>query len=323
MLSICIPSYNRADYLLKALASIYSQENNSLVFEVCISNNCSSDNYSKVEEYINKTSPGNIKYIVQDMPLSIDENMHFVTNMASGDYVYFLGDDDYFYLNAFSNLEKLLIDNDVDLATFNATIIDADDNVIDSHFSLLSQKYDFFERAFLELCDKTYFGAVLIKRKYLTDDYFNLLTGSSHAYCCFWLNMLNNESWKFNIFIPNFSCVYMRRAEKFYNLSTVHYNDIFIYFKVFHNSLKTSKARKLNEIYLVSYIKKTYSIRFMTLVFRSGASFNDIFISEYNQLIYVNPVMFFIKKIISRVLSVDAIYKISKYIYKEIKGARN
>ncbi|HGF6568830.1 TPA: glycosyltransferase, partial [Yersinia enterocolitica] len=46
MLSICIPSYNRANYLLKALNSIYSQNNHSMDFEVCISNNCSSDDYS-------------------------------------------------------------------------------------------------------------------------------------------------------------------------------------------------------------------------------------------------------------------------------------
>lgn len=320
MLSICIPSYNRAAYLFKALTSIYSQKNHNLIFEVCISNNCSSDDYSKVEEYIYEINQSNIKYIVQKSPISIDDNMHYVTNMASGDYIYFLGDDDYFYSNAFNNLENLLLTNDLDLATFNATIIDAHDNIIGSHFNLSAKKYNCFNDAFLELCDKTYFGAVLVKKKYLSDNYFNLLTGSSHAYCCFWLNMLNNENWDFTIIIPDFPCVYMRRAEKFYNLASVHYNDIFIFFKVFHNSLKTQKARELNEIYLASYIKKTYSIRFMALVFRNSAKFNDIYISKFNELIPVNPNLFFIKKLIARVLSINIIYSMSKSIYKKLSS---
>ncbi|CQJ56801.1 TPA: glycosyltransferase family 2 protein [Yersinia enterocolitica] len=320
MLSICIPSYNRANYLLKALNSIYSQNNHSMDFEVCISNNCSSDDYSKVEDYIDEINQYNIRYIIQKSPLSIDDNMHYVTKMARGDYIYFLGDDDYFYSDAFNKLEELLLKNDVDLATFNATIIDASDNIVGSHFNIAPDKYDCFDDAFLDLCDKTYFGAVLVKRKYLSDNYFNLLAGSSHAYCCFWLNMLNREYWNFNIIIPDFPCVYMRRAEKFYNLASVHYNDIFIYFKVFHNSLKIPKARKLNEIYLASYIKKTYSIRFMVLVFRRSAKFNDIYISKHNELIYVNPILFFIKKLIARVLSVDVVYYISKFIYKKFRS---
>ena len=88
MLSICIPSYNRANYLLKALNSIYSQNNHSMNFEVCISNNCSSDDYSKVEDYIDEINQYNIRYIIQESPLSIDDNMHYVTKMARGDYIY-------------------------------------------------------------------------------------------------------------------------------------------------------------------------------------------------------------------------------------------
>lgn len=131
--------------------------------------------------------------------------------------------------------------------------------------------------------------------------------------------MFNRECWNFNIIILDFLCVYMRRVEKFYNLVSVYYNDIFIYFKVFYNSFKILMVRKLNEIYLVSYIKKIYSIWFMVLVFRSFVKFNGIYISKYNELIYVNLSLFFIKKLIVRVLLVDVVYYIFKFIYKKFR----
>lgn len=89
--------------------------------------------------------------------------MYYVIKMVRGDYIYFFGDDDYFYLDVFNKLEELLFKNDVDLVMFNVIIIDVSDNIVGFYFNIVFYKYDCFDDVFFEFCDKIYFGVVLVK----------------------------------------------------------------------------------------------------------------------------------------------------------------
>ena len=54
LLSICIPTYNRSNYLKICLNSIMSQVDINLPIEIIVSDNCSTDNSLEIiDEYIN------------------------------------------------------------------------------------------------------------------------------------------------------------------------------------------------------------------------------------------------------------------------------
>lgn len=82
ILSICIPTYNRADYLRKCLEAIVSQDGFDERVEVVISDNCSTDDTGKVAgEFAEKH--GNIRYFRNDANYR-DRNFALSLQRASG-----------------------------------------------------------------------------------------------------------------------------------------------------------------------------------------------------------------------------------------------
>ena len=74
LLSICIPTFNRAELLKNTLTSIYSQKANHSDFEVVISDNCSTDHTEEVVfEFLNNHN--NINYIKLSEPIYSDNNI--------------------------------------------------------------------------------------------------------------------------------------------------------------------------------------------------------------------------------------------------------
>src|SRR3989344_7929992 len=96
LLSICIPTYNRAGYLKECLDSIVSQFGDPEVYqsvEIVVSDNASPDNTREVvEEYRQKFS--NIKYFRNDKNIGFDLNVINVVEKANGEYCWYMGDDD-------------------------------------------------------------------------------------------------------------------------------------------------------------------------------------------------------------------------------------
>ena len=105
LLSICIPTYNRAEYLKQTLNSIVKSEGFCDDVEVVVSDNCSTDNTEEVcKEFIQKYS--NIKYFKQSQPTYIaDQNFIDVLSLATGKYLK-LSNDTMFYRK--SSLKKFL-----------------------------------------------------------------------------------------------------------------------------------------------------------------------------------------------------------------------
>ncbi|MBK9099382.1 MAG: glycosyltransferase family 2 protein [bacterium] len=108
VISICIPHYNRAEYLLKVLDSIMEQTYTNI--EVIISDDCSKDDSeTKIPEYIKKVTesgtPIKFKYIRQIKNLGYDANLRASLEAGSGDYLFILGNDD--GLNGLDAIQKL------------------------------------------------------------------------------------------------------------------------------------------------------------------------------------------------------------------------
>ncbi|WP_182970705.1 glycosyltransferase family 2 protein [Aeromonas veronii] len=236
--------------------------------------------------------------------------MHFVTKMASGDYIYYLGDDDFFQNDAFTRLSKLCSVDNVDLAIFNGTLVDGDSVVVGNHFKLPSRKYSQFSEAFMDLRDKGMFGAVLVKKELIRDDLFSALYGSSHAYGCFWLAMLNNPERQYAIEIPDFPCVFLRVARKNYNVISVYYKDIPLEFELYRQLISSNEGRNLNELVWTQYKKKICSLRFMISIFSQGGKCKDINSGQ--------GILFSTKRVVAYICASNVMYPLLKKTYRFI-----
>ena len=119
-LSICIPTYNRSKHLKNCLESIVSNEiKNNLDFQICISNNCSTDETeSLVQSYIGKLP---IKYNKNEANLGVARNVLKVIEIAESDFVWLIGDDDLLMPNAIIEVINLIQNHpDVDYFYVNS-----------------------------------------------------------------------------------------------------------------------------------------------------------------------------------------------------------
>ncbi len=106
-ISICIPQFNRIEYLLKSLDVIQNQSYED--FEVVISDDCSQDETKeRIREYIEK-SKYSITYFRFDQNQGYDRNLRKSLELANGDYCFVLGNDDTLaHNNVLRELEKFL-----------------------------------------------------------------------------------------------------------------------------------------------------------------------------------------------------------------------
>ena len=93
ILSICIPTYNRADYLDKTLDAICFQEVFRLTdkIEIVISDNCSNDNTHEICQKYIKYYPDKIKYFKNQKNI-YDDNYQKVLSYGKGKYLKLLND---------------------------------------------------------------------------------------------------------------------------------------------------------------------------------------------------------------------------------------
>lgn len=122
-LSICIPTYNRAGYLKKALESIKIQLDGSPLLmesvEVVVSDNCSTDNTSEVVESYKKHFK-HLTYVASKKNVGFDLNIYSVVKNASGTYCWYLGDDDIIINGAIGFIYSCLKEEKYDFVGINA-----------------------------------------------------------------------------------------------------------------------------------------------------------------------------------------------------------
>jgi glycosyltransferase involved in cell wall biosynthesis len=98
-ISILIPTYNRANYLIKnlqILSNFINELNLNNKIEIIISDNCSSDSTElKVTDFINNNLDIRIQFFRQNSNLGLEKNALFVLAKAQSEFVMYLGDDDY------------------------------------------------------------------------------------------------------------------------------------------------------------------------------------------------------------------------------------
>ncbi|WP_172917222.1 glycosyltransferase family 2 protein [Capnocytophaga canis] len=176
-LSVCIPTYNRCEILkdtLEGVITFFVERN----VEVCISNNASTDGTDEYIKELVRLYPS-IKYNKQVKNVSIDENMVDVILMATGDYIFPLGDDDKIDVRHIENEIFDSICDGVDLKIFNGRL--GENYLLET--DLLGSSFDNLECAFESLWSKMPFGSFMFHRDllvFMQKD--NRFMNTSHAY---------------------------------------------------------------------------------------------------------------------------------------------
>ena len=117
LVSICIPTFNGAGTLSKTLDIIIPQLSKS--FEIIISDDCSTDDtLSIAREFQSRFNI--IKVFKNNKNLGMDKNFHKVTQLASGKYIWFCGQDDLLGEGILSQVIKMLTENsDIGILNLN------------------------------------------------------------------------------------------------------------------------------------------------------------------------------------------------------------
>jgi len=134
-LTIGIPAFNSCNELKKSIEIILDQIKALKEIEVLICDNSSDDNTQVVVEGYIKKHPNIIRYIRHEVNLGMDRNFWSIIKNSKGDFVHFLGDDDYYMEYGIERIMKIIQSNTLDaillsnnyLNTCNGQIIENKD----------------------------------------------------------------------------------------------------------------------------------------------------------------------------------------------------
>jgi len=115
-LSICVPTYNRAEFLPATLESIAAQWGDDL--ELTVSDNASTDDTDRIVERF-RTRLGAVRYFRWDANQGADRNYLKSVEIATGDYCWILGSDDPIAPGAIATLRAAIAARAPTIVLFN------------------------------------------------------------------------------------------------------------------------------------------------------------------------------------------------------------
>ncbi|MBA3710375.1 MAG: glycosyltransferase family 2 protein, partial [Planctomycetes bacterium] len=121
MISILIPTRNRASYLGACIASALAQTERRI--EVLVSDNCSSDDTASVVEGF---SDARLAYHRHGTDLGMTGNWNFCLSQAKGDLILLLSDDDLLEPDAVRLLARAMEDPEVAFSYGSVVFIDGE-----------------------------------------------------------------------------------------------------------------------------------------------------------------------------------------------------
>ena len=273
MLSICIPTYNRAEKLEICINSIFSQIGNDKNIEILIINNASTD---KTEEVILKYASiySNLRYIKNNINIGADQNIYKASEEARGKYIFLHGDDDIFLNNTIYVILDT-IQNNLTCGIFFINVLNDNKEVKilngmgnylmqTSIYSIFISPLIFNRNDYLGLKDRDLFveknfNQVYLQYSIIKNNSQFCIINSSIFYYLGSLNMSPDVSWA-NIFIKNY-------------IDVINY---FINNALTKEEICIDKKRIMEEVLL-----SRYSLASRGLISINTSDFEDVFIEYY------------------------------------------
>lgn len=180
LLSICIPTLNRVDFLRFSLQGLLPAAQSAGV-EVCVSDNASADGTQDLLNELSAQYPC-LRIRRSEVKLDIDASMLAAIAMGSGEYIYPLGDDDCLESGGLPLLLSYLSRGD-DAVVLNGWHTGPQLQKKSKHLDDLAGKvYHRPDAAFAALWDRMPFGSFLARRALFGQSGPGIYKGTSHAY---------------------------------------------------------------------------------------------------------------------------------------------
>jgi glycosyltransferase involved in cell wall biosynthesis len=191
LLSIVIPSHNKTELLMAAIASILGESGFDTRCEICISDNSLSESTS--EDFTEKYDGDERLIYRRSLDSSgLDENVARAVSMAKGEYVWVFGDDDLIVPGMIGSVLELLEKERYGLLVVNSQSFE-DDKIVEQgrHFLLKDREYGPSENEDF-LMDMggylTYVCSAIIKKDLWMSNFNSTLIGSFFAHLSTFLN---------------------------------------------------------------------------------------------------------------------------------------
>lgn len=207
-LSLCIPTFNRSDFLSDLLESLTF--NSSKDFELVIVDNCSTDN--TFETVCNFKKKLNIQYFLNEKNMGVNYSVKKIVKNANGKYIWIIGDDEILYKNSIDFIIKMLGQELPDLVSLNFDYKKINSSYVNSE----AEKINFDKTNFEDLTNKSY------SPQNILNTFFSSLILSKKTINLIDFKKITDNVWQnqFSIFpissqLPeinnkiNFSCLYV------------------------------------------------------------------------------------------------------------------
>lgn len=107
-LTICIPAYNRARYLPALLDSVYAQDYKDFEIVICEDASRERDQIAAIAGEYAARYPGTLRYYENESNLGYDGNIRRLVEKASGEFCFFMGNDDLMSPGALDTVANIL-----------------------------------------------------------------------------------------------------------------------------------------------------------------------------------------------------------------------
>jgi abequosyltransferase len=253
LLTISIPTYNRATYLKRLLGCIY-QEIASLSYstEVIVLDNASSDNTTEVVKAYQDMGMV-INYQRNSENIGADRNIGLCYTKATGKYVLAIGDDDVLLPGSLNFLHKYLSsDNDYGLIYLNFFGFKKDPIKEKPLFKLFNGVYKYKEGQILKKIRTriTFTSANIVKRKFISEKLIQEANGTNFTQLPGVINSIIHSS--NNLYVGKYLLAQQVENSGGYEYLNVFGKNIALVVNKFLTTAETNKYKKwiYNELFI-------------------------------------------------------------------------
>lgn len=267
LVSICVPTYNRPDYLKKSITVIKKAINFNWLsrIELIICDNSQDLKSKKICEDILKEWTGSYTYKKNHQNLGMIGNWNECIDQSNGQYIYILHDDDFLHVKNFNSILDILNKNrDYNVFKFGVCLVDDDENKIKNE---TNNKNIILEKniAVLNLLrSSTYvrFPSMIVsKSAYLQVGYFDNDFGYIADYDM-WYRLFSNNK----VFVSNLVIAYYRRTFSSYSGQMFSQKSINLIRKLFSkvkpNELIHYQDNFIAQFFIAGIIRNLIQMRF-------------------------------------------------------------
>lgn len=129
--SVLVPCYNHASYVLKCLESIQTSYAGEIEVIIC-DDNSKDNSVEKIEDFISVTSCDNITYtlIKHEENKGVSETLNDCIAYATADFIYTIASDDYFLNNGITQAMNTLLETSSDAVISDCIVVDENNTFV-------------------------------------------------------------------------------------------------------------------------------------------------------------------------------------------------